>query len=242
MAGLFKELAAEHGLDQEETRHLLESIISDTLSCATQQKFLAAFDGKRLQIYKGEGRSGYEGLVEIPPEKVRKEIVRLFRYRLDAELKRRKAFAEHEYLKTLRGKVLKGTIDRILENGCLSVLFYIEELFSCREWLGICPVANQPCRERGTYRKGQGLYFFISSVRLVQEGRLYRHVITLSRSTPQLTEALLIRQTGHNGVKCVRRIAGKISVVNSETRLPRESIIAVGKELRERIKVRCLTC
>jgi hypothetical protein len=237
LEALCSQLASVHGISQEEVRGLLECTLSETLTHAMHQKFIVTFDGKQLHIYQGEGSQGNEGLMEFSPGKIRREVIRLFRYRLDTELKRRKALAEHEYLRLLRGRVLRGTIDRVLENGNLSVLVVVEEMFSCRELRGTCTVANQPVHERGNYRKGGIHFFFVSSVRLVPEGRLLRNEISLSRTTPRLTEALLIKKTGHNGIKCVRRIAGKISHVVSAERIPREAIVAIGTELGERIHV-----
>jgi len=116
-------------------------------------------------------------------------------------------------------------------------LFPVDELFNCREVAGTCPVSQQPQRERGTYRQGESRFFFVSSVRLVGWDKVLLVKIRLSRTTRRLPEALLTMETGMTGIRCIRRIAGKISLVTAQERLPREAILAVAAELGERVKV-----
>jgi hypothetical protein len=237
LESLCREVAREHRLHSGEARALLERTLSEALTEAFGRRVIVSLSGDDLAIYRETGRNGPEGLELLSPRQIRKEVVRLCRYRVETELNRRKAFREYDFLKTLQGAVVRGVVDRVLDDGSLVVLFPVDELFNCREVAGTCPVAQQPPRERGSYRQGEARFFFVSSVRLVGRDKILRVEIRLSRTSRRLPEALLKMETGIACIRCTRRIAGRISLVESRERLPREAILAVTAELGERVKV-----
>lgn len=220
-----------------ETREILEETLSDALTEAFGRRVMVFLSGENMVIYRETGENGREGLERLSPRQIRKEVVRLCRYRIETELNRRKAIREYDFLKTLQGSVVRGVINRVMDDDSLSVLFPVEELFNCREITGTCPEAQQPPRERGTYRLGEARFFFVSSVRLVDWGKVLLLEIRLSRTSRRLPELLLKMETGMTGIRCIRRISGKTSLVESPERIPREAILAVASELGERIKV-----
>lgn len=227
----------EYRLPAGETRAILEQTLSDALTEAFGRRVIVSLAGENMVIYRETGKNGREGLERLSPRQIRKEVVRLCRYRVETELNRRKAIREYDFLKPLQGSVVRGVVDWVMHDGALAVLFPVDELFNCREVAGTCPVAQQPPRERGTYRQGEAKLFFVSSVRLVGWDKVLLVEIRLSRSTRRLPEALLTMETGMTGIRCIRRIAGKISLVTSRESLPREAILAVAAELGERVKV-----
>jgi len=237
LESLCREVAREHRLSTGEIMALLERTLSEALTDAFGRRVIVSFSGDDLAIYRETGRSGPEGLERLSPRQVRKEVVRLCRYRVETELNRRKAIREYDFLKPLQGTVVRGVVDWVMHDGSLAVLFPVDELFNCLEVAGTCPVAQQPPRERGTYRQGESRFFFVSSVRLVGWDKVLLVKIRLSRTTRRLPEALLTMETGMTGIRCIRRIAGKISLVTAQERLPREAILAVAAELGERVKV-----
>jgi hypothetical protein len=220
-----------------ETREILEETLSDTLTEAFGRRVIVFLSGEKMVIYRETGKNGWEGLERLSPRKIRKEVVRLCRYRVETELNRRTAIREYDFLKTLQGSVVRGVVNRVLDDDSLSVLFPVNELFNCREVAGTCPVSQQPPRERETYRQGEARFFFVSSVRLVDWGKVLLLEIRLSRTSRRLPEILLKMKTGMTGIRCIRRISGKISLVESPEKIPREAILAVAAELGERIKV-----
>lgn len=237
LESLCREVARKHRLPSEETRILLERALSESLTEAFGKRVIVTFREDALSIYRETGRDCAEGLERLSTCQIRKEVVRLCRYRVETELGKRKTIAEYDYLKTLQGVAVRGVVDRVLDDGTLMVLFPVDELFNCREITGACPVSQQPRQERGGYREGDTRFFFVSAVRLVGREALFRVDIRLSRTTRRLTEVLLKMETGLGEIRCVRRIAGKISLVAARERLPREAILTVAAELGERIKV-----
>jgi hypothetical protein len=237
LESLCREVAGKYRLPAVETKNLLERALSESLTEAFGKRVIVSFCGDALSIYRETGSNGAEGLERLSPPQVRKDVVRLCRYRIETELRRRKALIDFDYLRTLQGSVVRGVVDRVLDDGTLMVLFPVDELFNCREITGSCPVSQQPQRERGSYREGKTSFFFVSTVRLLGRKNLFRVDIRLSRTTRRLTEVLLKMETGLGEIRCVRRIAGRISLVESRERLPREAILAVSTELGERVKV-----
>jgi len=237
LESLCREVAREHRLPAGEARAILERALSEALTEAFGRRVIVSISGEVIAIYRETGRNGPEGLERLSPRQVRKEVIRLCRYRVETELNRRKAIGEYDFLKTLQGAVVRGVVDRVMNNGTLMVLFPVDELFNCREVTGTCPKSKQPPRERGSYREGEARSFFVSSVRLVGREKVLRVDIRLSRTTRRLPEVILKMETGITGIRCIRRMAGKISIVVSRERLPREAILAVAAELGERVKV-----
>ena len=80
--------------------------------------------------------------------------------------------------------------------------------------------------------------FLVTSVLPVMKNGRAKVLIRLSRTTKALPEALLKEQTDEPSIRCVRRIAGAFSEIETKRKLPREVIRAVGNELKERIIVR----
>lgn len=237
LESLCREVAEHYRLRPEEARKLLERTLSESLTEALGKRVIVYFSGGSLSIYRETGGEGEKGLEAFSPHLLRKELVRRCRYLVEAELQKRKAIFEHGYLKALRGSVVRGVIDRIRDDGAFSVLFYVDELFNCREVAAICPLSQQPPGERELYAVGAPLFFFVSDVRLIGREMHFKVDVRLSRTSMRLPELLLKMQSGIGEIRCVRRVAGRISVVVARERLPREAITAVAAELGERIKV-----
>lgn len=237
LESLCREIAKEYRLPAGETRAILEQTLSDALTEAFSRRVIVCLSGEELAIYRETGKNGREGLERLYPRQIRKEVVRLCRYRVETELNRRKAIREYDFLKPLQGLVVRGVVDWVMHDGSIAVLFPVDEVFNCREVAGTCPVTQQPPRERGAYRQGESRFFFVSSVRLVSWDKVLLVKIRLSRTTRRLPEILLEMETGITGIRCTRRIAGRISLVTSLEGLPREAILAVAAELGERVKV-----
>ncbi|MHC1697593.1 MAG: hypothetical protein AB9919_05930 [Geobacteraceae bacterium] len=237
LESLCREIAREYRLPAGETRAILEQTLSDALTEAFGRRVIVFLSGEKMIIYRESGKNGREGLERLSPRQIRKEVVRLCRYRIETELNRRKAIREYDFLKTLQGAVVRGVVDWVMHDGSLAVLFPVDELFNCREVTGTCTLSMQPQRERGTFREGEARSFFVSSVRLVGWDKVLLVEIRLSRTSRRLPEILLKMETGMTGIRCTRRIAGKISLVTSRKNLPKEAILAVAAELGERVKV-----
>jgi len=234
---LCKDIAEKFRLPAGENRKLLESALSESLTEAFGKKVIVFLSGDSLSIYLATGRNGSVILKRLPPGLLRKDLVRRCRYCVERELERRKTIIEFGFLKSLRGTAVKGVVDRVRKDGSLSVLFYLDELFDYREIAGTCPVSQQPTEERGLYAPGDCHYFFVSKVLLVGREKALKIDVRLSRTSMRLPELLLKMKSGIGEIRCVKRIAGCISIVTAPKKLPREAILAVSAELGERVRV-----
>lgn len=237
---LYREIALEYRLPEKETGTLLARTLSATLSESFGKRVIVLISGNSFSIYREKGKPNTGELEHLPTDRLSRKVVRLCRYRIGTELQKRKSLVEYDYLKSLQGALIRGTVDRVRDNGSLIVLFRVDELFNRREISGTCPLSQQPLRERGKYRAGDARYFFVAKVRLIclsGRERLFRVDVILSRTSRLLPELLLKMKSGTLEISCPRRIAGKISFVVSRQRLPRETIQEVSAELGERVKV-----
>jgi hypothetical protein len=240
LESLYREIAREYRIPEKETRKLLERTLSATLSESFGKMVVVLISGNDLSIFRERGKYGCAELEHLPASRLSRKLLRLCRYRVETELQKHKSLVEHDYLKSLQGTLVRGTVDRVRDNGSLIVLFRVDELFNRREISGTCPLNLQPPRERGKYRAGEARYFFVARVRLIclaGRERLFRIDVCLSRTSRLLPELLLKMKSGTLKISCPRRIAGRISFVVSKLRLPREAIQEVSAELGERVKV-----
>jgi len=176
--------------------------------------------------------------VEIPPEEISRKLQRYILHNIELELQKRQVLREAEELEELRGKTLPGEISRIADDGTLHVDLEIADVFRHLILAGECPLRYQPPHEKGRYQRGEVREFFISSVLpVVVNRRSARTRICLSRISKELPALLLQERTGFFGIECRRRVAGGFSNIVTPTRLPKEAINYVGKELGERLNV-----
>jgi len=121
LESLCREVAREYRLPAGETRAILAQTLSDALTEAFGRRVIVSITGDDLAIYRETGKDRTEGLEWLSPRQIRKEVVRLCRYRVETELNRRKAIREYDFLKTLQGAVVRGVVDWVMHDGSLAV-------------------------------------------------------------------------------------------------------------------------
>jgi len=235
---LCKKIAGEYRLPAGETKAFLERTLSSALSESFGKQTVVLFTGNSLSIYRERGKNDVSELEQLPISRLSRKLIRRCRHQAETELQKRKALAEYDYLKPLQGTVIRGIIDGIREDFSLVILFSVDELFKRREIIGICPLSLQPPRERGKYRRGEACYFIVARIRPIRLAEwLFRVDVRLSRTSRLLPELLLKMKSECADIRCIRRIASRISFVVSKERLPLEVIRDVSAELGERVKV-----
>jgi len=238
LENLYKEIAGEYRFSAVEARPFLERTLSASLSESLGKRAVVLISGNDITVYREKGGDDSPVLEQVPLSGLNRKLLRRCRYRIDTELRKRMSQVEYDYLKPLQGTVIRGIIDGIREDFSLVILFSVDELFKRREIIGICPLSLQPPRERGKYRRGEACYFIVAKIRLIRLAEwLFRVDVRLSRTSRLLPELLLKMKSEYAEIRCVRRIAGRISFVVSKERLPLEVIRDVSAELGERVKV-----
>jgi hypothetical protein len=174
----------------------------------------------------------------IPTEAISRKLRRHLLHQIELELQKRRTLIEAERLKELRGTVAPGEITRIAADGALVVTLEIADCYRRLILTSECPTRCQPLHERGRYLIGSVKQFYITSVVPVMVKRRSSKVrILLSRTSMELPRLLLQECSRISGIQCWKRIPGGYSDIVTPTRIPKDAINAVGKELGEHLNV-----
>ena len=228
------ELLTKYGLREADALDAVEMAITRTLTRAMCMNVVVKLNGRlEITMFRADGEA-----VDLDPKEISRKLHRNMLHNIELELQKRQVCREAEDLEELRGKTLPGEITRIGNDGSLFVDLEFVDLFSRLILAGECPERYQPPHEKGRYRIGEVREFFISSILpVVVNDRLARTRIRLSRITKELPALLLQERTGIYGIECRRRVAGGFSTIITPSRLPKEAINYVGKELGEHLNV-----
>ncbi len=224
------DLFTKYDLPQPEAVLAIEEAISGVLSKAFSMDILVSV-GEEIEVVALGNR-------QIDLSGLSRQLKRQIRYQIERELEKCQSIREQQNLKTLRGRHILGEVRRISPNGDLTIVLEVEDHFRCLILTGTCYARQVPPHERDNLHIGVKKAFFITSVLPVVEKDKAKVLIRLSRTSKSLPESLLREMTGERSIRCLRRIAGAFSEIETSQRIPKEAILTVGKELGERIIVR----
>jgi len=229
------DLLKKYNLPENQATDAIETAITRVLSKAFGTDFLVRVQNS-LEIFTLPAPDA--PLRRIDAASLSRQLQRKVRFQIERELEKRQALHEWETLSALRGRPVSGEIRHISSSGDATVVLEMEDHFRRLALTGVCPARHLPPRERQTLAMGHMKTFLVTSVLPVMKNGSAKVLIRLSRTTKTLPEALLKEQTGEPSIRCVRRIAGAFSEIETKKNLPKETIRAVGNELKERIIVR----
>ncbi len=202
-------------------------------------------DSGVVELYSYPGSPGDLKVRNIPLSMIGRPAIRRIQRDLTVSLVKKRILRDYDLLQDLSGCVLEGMVAKAADQGPLFVRLYAEGPYGFLKntLTGICPFRRQTPRERGTYRPGEVLSFYVLKVLPILENGIPRIEITLSRNTRGLVEGLLMKQL-HKGpsiknfkLKCIKRIAGAYAEVVSPAPLPLKAVKGVSDELKEYIRV-----
>ncbi len=226
-------VADKYELPCDEAKAAIERSISGTLSGIFRLDVECMLTREGCEIYVFR-----ENRVELlPMERLKKNVLRAIKYDIVSALQREATVRGYGKLRYLTGGIIGGHVAAVFEERIFV------ELDGSAGWLvvGVCEKEHQTPKERGLYRTGDYLNFYVSSVTPSSNGRVPVLKVSLSRTSRSLTEGLFQRELSDRllaiRVRCVKRAAGVFSLVEAEGRVPGECIKAVSGELKERIIV-----
>lgn len=225
-----QDLLTKYDLPAPEAALAIEEAISSILSRAFNKDIIANMGDELEVIAMGDRR--------IDLATLSRQLKRQIRYQIERELEKRQSLREQNYLRSLRGRLILGDVRKVSTNGDLTIALEIEDRFRSLILTGLCPVRQVPPHERGCLHIGATKTFLVTSVLPVLEKDKAKVLIRLSRTSKTLPEKLLREETGEQSIQCRRRIAGAFSEIDTSQGISKEAILAVGKELGERIVVR----
>jgi len=146
--------------------------------------------------------------------------------------------------KRFEKEVLWGEITARGRNGDL----YVEaEIVPGERVIAICPLNRLGVHERNTARLavGERRAFYLRQVEPVFLSNTPRLKVVVDRVSKTLVEKLLLEQLEEEEknikIHCVKRYVGHQSIVMTSKRLPKKAIVAVDRELKERVVVKWLS-
>jgi hypothetical protein len=190
--------------------------------------------GLHASIYDRQGREK-----QIDVRKLKRWNKRLLLDQIEIALTSEQAVQDARVYRTLGGTVVAGCIEHIRKDGSLIVAIEINDVLAPITITALCPVRQQPPHQLFEYQRGEVRQFFVTSCLPVTNGRHSTVRTIVSRVDRQLPAHLLSILTKLPGIRCTERRAGIYSQITTKYMLPKEAIIQVNKELRERLYVTC---
>lgn len=232
MLSLIEEISSKYAIEVAEAQEIIEKTISEVLSYAIKCDVGFTIDDKTIVVY------GEKEKFIFPVEKINKNIIRLIMSKLEARFQAYSTMQDYKIAKTLVGTVVGGFITKVINKD--SIYIDIESEYGTLN--GVCNYSNQPPKERGKYKLGHFYYFYVNRATLIKVGGVLHQEITLSRTSKSLVSGLLRKELLERfiddiEVTCVKRMAGVYSKVLATKRIPKDCIVAVSKELKERVIV-----
>jgi len=228
------EIISESGLIEADALDAIEVAVARTLTHALKTNVTVRIkDQMQILVYPPGGAPTALSFTNID-RKLRRHV----QHQVELELQLRKTLNESGHLKELRGYTAPGEITRIFGDGSLIVTLEIADHYRRLILSGICPVRFQPIHERGSYLLGTVKEFHVTSVVPVMINHSSSRVrVQLSRSSKQLPQLLLRERSRIHGIVCLKRIPGAFSSIVTPTRISKDIINSVGKELQEHLYV-----
>lgn len=244
-----KELVEKYGLSQEIIFDSVCQAITKTLQRALRTHIITQEDdngGVEIFALKKDIYAEIP-VVRINPAKFKPKLLRALHYSIEKELESQKVQADFNKYMDLQNQLVKGYITSITKDGDLIVELEREQLFKRETLHAKCPLRYQPQHERNKYVIDRDYHFYVSKIYPGQVRGIPRLDIELNRKTARMPECLIMKAmiavshglpSDENKFKCVKRISGACSIIESEKRIHRDIIKSVSRELHENIIVR----
>ena len=231
------DLLSGNGLPESEGLDAAEVTIARVLTGALRMSVSVTInDQTRITAYPETGEP-----VMLSLDAIDRKLRRHLLHQIELELQKRRTLNEADRLRELRGNSAPGEISRIASDGSLFVYLEIADCYRRLILAGVCPLRCQPLHEQGLYNIGSVKEFYITSVLPVMINRRSTKVrILLSRTSKELPRLMLQERSRISGIKCLKRIPGAYSSIETPARIPKNVINSVGKELGEHLNVSIL--
>ncbi len=239
MQSIIASLAARHCLSRAEVLQEIESAFSIILSRWYRLEVMAFF-GEDLRLeavaYNTVGGVILQRVLDLPAILSRGTL----RNYLEEHLNMAAVFKLVRRYKSFEKNLLWGEV-----TGCdPKYNLYVEtEIIPSERIIAVCPLNRIGLHERfgGHFGVGQLRAFHLRRVEPVSLNGTPRLKVVLDRVSKTLVENLLRDHLEFDAervkLRCVKRYVGHRSIILATRKLPREAIVAVDRELKERVQV-----
>lgn len=239
MIDIFEDLAEQHGLSNDEVVAALESFLSEAFTKRHRREIMVVVDHRlHVEAVAYEMESGV----------MRQRRIDLSRFTSDKIMEQR----FHAYLERIavvkqssRHKPFERTLiwGEIVSKGPDQSLHVETKVFPENPIIAVCPLNRLGIHERHGAHLAPGATraFHLRRVEPVIIGTVPRLKITLDRVSKTLVENLFKSWLQDHGLKtdvrCLKRYVGQKSTVLVDRQLPKEAVLYVDQELKERVEV-----
>ena len=240
MQSIILSLASRYALSTAEVIQEVESAFARQLSQWYRQEVMVFLrEGLQLEVVAYGKRNGLpvQRTLDLPAILSRNQ----FKNILENHLVTAAVIKQVRLLKGFERRLVWG---EIVSNRTGDDLLVETEIIPNEPIIATCPLNRIGLHERhaGRLQPGQRRAFHLRRIESVLVNGTPRTKVILDRVSKTLTENLLRHHLGDAAhrfqFRCLKRYVGHKSIVLTTRRLPREVIIAVDRELQERIEVR----
>lgn len=234
-----KDLASKYQLSIENVKDIVErtllNILKKTSKVYTDFDVYFSINKAEFEIwaYRDTGPNVYVKKINI--NNFKSNTIRFFKNRLFYEIHKELSIAKYSQLRPKTGTVIYGYIRNQVADDLI-----IEENGTGN--LGRCIKRHQPIPERKKYVAGKIYPFYVLKTEIYEIKGVYSVILGLSRTTWNLPVVLLKNEIVSDGlnieIKPIKRIPGYYTECLANQKVPKEKILAVSKELNERIIVK----
>jgi hypothetical protein len=240
MQSIILSLASRYAFSTAEVIQEIESAFALFLSHLYRQEVMVFLrEGMRLEVV------AYSTLNGLPVQQFFDLPAIFSRHQFKTILENRLATAAViKQVRLLKGFERRLRWGEIVRNRAGDHLLVETEIIPDEPIIAICPLNRIGLHERhaGRLQPGQRRAFHLRRIEPVLVNGTPRTKVVLDRVSKTLTENLLRHHLGDAAhrfqFRCLTRYVGHKSVVLTLQKLPREVIVAVDRELQERIEVR----
>ena len=232
-------LASCYALSRTEVIQEIESAFALLLSKWYRQEVMVFLrEDMLLEVVAYSKRNGLlaQRVLELPAVLSRSQ----FKTYLEEHLATAAVIKQVRLFKSFERRLLWGEVVR---NKTGDNLLVETEIVPDQPIIAVCPLNRIGVHERfaGRFQVGQRRAFHLRQIEPVVINGTPRTKVILDRVSKTLTENLLRYHlgdaTGRFQFRCLKRYVGHKSVILATRKLPREVIIAVDRELKERVEV-----
>ena len=239
MLDILEDLAHRHGLSSGEVVAVLESFLSELFSKRHRREIMVVVD-RHLHVeavaYEIESGVMRQRRLDLS----RFKSAKIMEQRFHAYLERIALVKQSSQHRPFERTLIWG---EIVSKGPDQSLHVEIKIFPENPIIAVCPLNRVGVHERHGAHLAPGATraFHLRRVEPVLLGKVPRLKITLDRVSKTLVENLLKSWLQDHGLKtevrCLKRYVGHKSIVLADRHLPKEAVLYVDRELKERVEI-----
>jgi hypothetical protein len=240
MQDILASFTGKYGLSKTEVMTEIESVLAAMLSQWYRLEVMVFFrEDSRLEAVAYNDSGGV--ILQKPVDLLKMKGQKTLKKHLENSLEKAAVLKQAAHYKSFEKELLWGEIASTDSDHN----FYVEaEIIPGERIRAFCPIDRVGLHERLTkyFSIGSRRAFHLRRVEPVSLSGTPRLKITVDRVSKTLVENLLRNQIGYGAetaqLRCLKRYVGHKSVVLTTSPIPKAAIIAVDRELKERVEVR----